>query len=322
MVSFFSNVLPRIGVPLFFLMSGYLFFRSGLTRNSYKSKLKKRALTLLVPYILWNIIAIVRDTIKNLPIFTSFAPEAGAVEWSVSNFIGCFWDYQKYGIFRDVEQAVDAGMIYPEDFPLWYVRDLMIVILLSPLFYYAIKKLGWYFVSALGLVWYFVKVPCIENLPSLVTAAFFFSCGACYALKGIDFIALPRRFSLAPYVYAIIAVADTLTKGLVYNGYIHKMGIIIGIFAAVGLMSILVEKEKIKSGGFLADSSFFLFALHGMIVIVIGKVILKFVFINNAFYFMFIYILTPALTVTICLALYWLLRRYAPRLCALLTGGR
>lgn len=49
--SMFSDVIPSIGVPLFFLMSGYLFFYSGLTRISYRNKFKKRARTLLLPYI-------------------------------------------------------------------------------------------------------------------------------------------------------------------------------------------------------------------------------------------------------------------------------
>lgn len=323
MTTLFSNVLPTIGVPLFFLMSGYLFFRSGLTVVSYKSKLRKRAMTLLVPYIIWNAIAIVRDAIKTLPCFSSFAPMmGGTAEWSLTNILGCFWNCDEYGVFRKEEQAVDTGNIYPEALPLWYVRDLMIVILLSPVFYYAVKKVGWYFVAALGLVWYLVPIPSIENLPQLTVTAFFFSWGACLAIKGVDFVQSMRKFRIALWLYPIVAVADMYAKESVYSGYLHDAGIILGMFAAVSLVANLLESGKIRVSKFLADSSFFLFAMHGMIVAAIGKVILKLVFINNSLFLALVYFLVPIITILFCLGLYWLLRRYTPCLCALLTGGR
>ena len=57
-VNFFSEVLPQIGVPLFFIISGYLFFhKDQFDCHVYKQKLLKRARTLLVPYLLWNLVA-------------------------------------------------------------------------------------------------------------------------------------------------------------------------------------------------------------------------------------------------------------------------
>ena len=51
----FSQVLARTAVPLFFLISGYLFFyKSSLSWPMYGSKLRKRAQTLLFPYLFWN----------------------------------------------------------------------------------------------------------------------------------------------------------------------------------------------------------------------------------------------------------------------------
>ena len=52
-----SEEVAKIAVPLFFFISGFLFFyRSpSLTISDYVKKLKKRARTLLIPYILWNI---------------------------------------------------------------------------------------------------------------------------------------------------------------------------------------------------------------------------------------------------------------------------
>lgn len=57
----FSSTLSlsfgEIGVPLFFTISGYLFFL-GFGRKSYSRKIKTRTQSLLIPYILWNSIFI------------------------------------------------------------------------------------------------------------------------------------------------------------------------------------------------------------------------------------------------------------------------
>ena len=51
----FSQVLARTAVPLFFLISSYLFFyKSSFSWPMYDSKLRKRAQTLLLPYLFWN----------------------------------------------------------------------------------------------------------------------------------------------------------------------------------------------------------------------------------------------------------------------------
>ena len=50
-----TNELARIAVPLFFFISGFLFFyHTDFSMKMYKQKLKKRVRTLLVPYLFWN----------------------------------------------------------------------------------------------------------------------------------------------------------------------------------------------------------------------------------------------------------------------------
>ena len=46
-----------VSVPIFFFISGLLFFKEGTFNISlYKSKLRKRFYTIFIPYIIWNII--------------------------------------------------------------------------------------------------------------------------------------------------------------------------------------------------------------------------------------------------------------------------
>ena len=65
---FFSNIIGRFSVPMFFLISGFLFYRNGtLTHNEYASKLHHRLYTLLIPYLLWNLLAFLFFTAKHYP---------------------------------------------------------------------------------------------------------------------------------------------------------------------------------------------------------------------------------------------------------------
>ena len=48
----------RIANSLFFCISGYLFARNTEDINSIWKKLKKRVRTLIIPYLLWNVIFI------------------------------------------------------------------------------------------------------------------------------------------------------------------------------------------------------------------------------------------------------------------------
>lgn len=54
----FSHTLPSIAVPTFFFISGFLFFINiqDWSWNKYKKKLKNRIKTLLIPYLMWNLV--------------------------------------------------------------------------------------------------------------------------------------------------------------------------------------------------------------------------------------------------------------------------
>ena len=50
-MSLISNIICQIAVPIFFLISGYLFYNK---EKSYTQKLRKRTKTILMPYFIWN----------------------------------------------------------------------------------------------------------------------------------------------------------------------------------------------------------------------------------------------------------------------------
>jgi surface polysaccharide O-acyltransferase-like enzyme len=56
-----SDGICRLAVPTFFIISGFLFFINvtDFTWEQYKYKIKRRFRSLVIPYFLWNLIAII-----------------------------------------------------------------------------------------------------------------------------------------------------------------------------------------------------------------------------------------------------------------------
>ena len=90
MFNLFSEVLPRIAVPLFFIISGYLFFRSGFMIRTYTDKLRRRVRTLLVPYILWNLLYLIRTAFSGHSRILWLKPRHSASQLVVVCGVGVF----------------------------------------------------------------------------------------------------------------------------------------------------------------------------------------------------------------------------------------
>ena len=190
-----SDVLSRIGVPLFFLISGFLFFyRKGFDGNIYKQKLKTRAKTLLVPFLLWNVIAIIWYLKCFIPGLSSFYRPV-EIQISFTRILSTFFcNTGNNGIIITAASSGPALGVYPIDVPLWYVRDLMVMIILTPILYFLIDKVKQWFIVIIGLLWFTSTIYLPKDnliylyLEMFITAAFFFSWGAFYSINKKNFV--------------------------------------------------------------------------------------------------------------------------------------
>ena len=123
-----GNGLWCVANTMFFLLSGMLFFNGIESVKGCFLKMKKRVRSLLVPYVIWNVIFIFwYIALQNLPGIDSFIN---------SDIVGSL---TKNGLL----DALRVLYWEPANFPLWFVRDLMIMVVLSPVLYYLIKYLKW-----------------------------------------------------------------------------------------------------------------------------------------------------------------------------------
>lgn len=142
-VSFLSSSLTSICVPTFFIISGFLFFlnQNEFSLKTYSDKLYRRFYTLFIPYILWNLISLILQIIKikYLDFPNPGLYQNGSIQWI--KVIEGFYNY------------VDG---YPFAFAFWFIRNLMIFILFSPIAYFIGCKKLW-----IGLI--FIFICCLLN---------------------------------------------------------------------------------------------------------------------------------------------------------------
>ena len=239
-INFFSEVLPRLCVPLFFLISGFLFYyRKNFNYNVYKQKLRTRTMTLLIPYFLWNIIAILITSSKKLPFISSIFPNESNMNIILSpeRIFKTFFAYSpNEGIFVNpiIEDATTNVSLVPLPIntPMWYVRELIVMVIITPIIYWLIKRSGLLFITFLGVVWYLLKPLHLDEsyLGPFSCAAFFFSCGAYFSINRMNFVDYMRKFKYMPILYLLLAIVDTLTKNAGYNTFIHNAGILAGMY--------------------------------------------------------------------------------------------
>ena len=326
LICFFSEVLPSMAVPMFFLFSGYLFFyRTDFDGSIYKAKLRKRVNTLLIPFILWNVIGALMIAMYKIPFLQAVLPGAANadIELSPMRILNIFYNKDNSILVQAAPPTRNTP--YPIDAPLWFVREVMAAVIISPVIFQLIKKIGGWFVVLVGILWA-VVVPIV--LPGgyfslLSRALFFFSWGAYYSINKQNFVAELRKWKFAPFAYLPFLIADTLTKGLAINTYLRDVVILLGIITVVIVAVRLLESGKARVNPLFVKPVFFIFALHGLIMQNIGKMMVSVLHLpDNALVMTAFYFAVPIVTIAACMGIYMLINKYLPTICHLLTGNR
>lgn len=271
-----KNELANLAVPLFFIISGYLFFvgvdseRYERRKDFFRSRFVRRIRSLLLPYVLFNLIALVGLVCKHYAVHHDLSL---ALDTYVLDFkwLRSFWDIHQTGTTTNI-LGIQRRVAYPLCTPLWFVRDLMVVVLYSPLIYFAIKKLRYYwFVIMLFFTLTGIWIP----WPGFgVTVCLFFSIGAWFSINRLSVSQTLRRGRrwLLP-TSLVLFVADILADSTSADKYIHVAFLLTGTLAIYLLFSGLAQRKNpklplldtivYKWGG---QASFFIFATHTLVI--------------------------------------------------------
>ena len=132
--------------------------------------------SLLLHYLIWNSMAIGKLLRSALPLLAFLFVDQrtfSELDLSPSALAYSFWDTSK----GPLPWPSGTGEMYPIDTPLWFVRDLMIVVLATPLINLVITKINIYAVIILGSAWISTACSLLEHHSKLQTTFSFSSWG-------------------------------------------------------------------------------------------------------------------------------------------------
>lgn len=302
-----SHYVGGLSLCCFFFFSGFLFYHK-FEEEQYGQKwigqkLQRRVKSLLIPHLLWNTLYIL------LIILISAV---------------CGWT--GIALSNDLIGEVYKGPLFwyvtgPVDFPLWYLRNLIVLSLLAPLFYYPVKRYPW--LSMIVLLFLYVLTFCGVRfflLPSIT----FYGVGVWMSIRKDNLIKICRRIKYPAAVLAIVLLAFMTAS---YNrGFDNNVFLIFAPFGMITLMNIfdsLLDRRRIRSVLLkLAETTFFIYAAHEIFILGWTKGLFLRV-LGDALWARWIsYLFVPLVTLGLCIALYYLLKRMTPRTLSVFCGFR
>lgn len=310
-IDFLSGSLAPLANPFFFFISGLLFFKgSDFSKKDYFDKLRSRTRSLLVPYVMWNaIFLVVLFVAEQLQPGWTSAIGKPIAQFGITDFLLSFWDISLI--------CNQGGIAAPLDITMWFVRDLIILVILSPVIFWSLRWLSSFKkpIAIIVLCALLLAADHIPSVPGLNPQAFaFFGFGAYFGINKTDFTALFRPFLLGGLLFAI---------------FFKQFGMYNLMYAALIVLSISLVTRTIQSGrhkqlpSILTDACFFVFAYHtlalGIIISLFKSGILN---PSGNVQMAICYFFTPAVLFLVGALFHCILNRFFSSLLSLLTGGR
>lgn len=312
---FISEGIARMAVPFFFLTSGFLFFvNTYSTERIFRYKFPKSVFTLIIPYIIWSLWGILFFYIfQSIPTTATF-----------------FTQQNSLVIHRTAEELLFIWLLNPVNYQLWFLRDLIFLLPLTPILYWGIRKFPLtlaYFLFAFWLCNLNIPLKIGNNFIISIECLFWFTCGgiiAIYQPKWLEYERSSNDLLILWLIFAGIAVMMSLapddfsaTARIIFK----KLGIIAGI---IGLWL----SYKQWSGwlqGWIAPQfyglTFFIYVAHEPLVTPLKKLYLKIVGIHDIGVLSG-YFFAPLATIVILLWIGQWLRVTFPTFFAVISGGR
>ena len=267
-------------------------------KKKYVEKLRRRVGTLLIPYICWNILYALHISWPGIHPLLNGTRDLGDWWERLQNLGGwhIFWDCRKTGL----------NFPCPILVPLWFIRNLMILVLAAPLIQWLIKKLRWGGVVVLLGLWI------VSGKWSILNNAIYFAIGASCCILSFDLCHYCRRY-LLPIALVTIGVLGyliyTAMNGIgieCINLPINHVYKIASILSVIGLATLLNEMGWVRRHKSLEKASMFIYMSHIFFIKNTMRGVKSLIPDTNFPLMALRYFLIPIIVVTLCTLLYLL----------------
>ena len=273
--------------------------------------IKKKTKTLFFPYILWTLITILLYFFcQSIPVVSSFFQNPSNIirNWNFIDWIKAF-----------TFQKVDNSGRYPIVFQFWFLRDLMILVILSPIWKFLVKRIP-------GSLIIFIAVLTIKNIPIFfidrASSLFFFLAGCYFSTYKLSFFEIADKIKI--WEYFILFVVYILFDFYFQREYHFEfIGTLISCLFFLKLSYYFIRCPNLYSKlEYLAKYSFFLYAVHmPFIGTAINKITQRTIPLHG-FFCLIQFLLASFLTLFTGTIIAAVVYKIFPRLFRILSGGR
>lgn len=286
----------QIAVPGFFMISAYLFYRN-FDWSCLGRKWKSRIHSILIPYLLWNLIYY-----------------AGYVIGSRLPFIGHVMG--KGVIPIDPLTMLDAVINHRYLYVFWYLKQLILLIGLAPLLYLVLKR-TWsgilFLLIMLYMVWTAADIPYFNE-----DALFYYSTGAFSALHG-RWMEKSWKKERGWMGIALIGLG-ALNFYWTMRYFLPGTTVMFRFLTPAGLWMI-VDEGRLPAARRWMECNFTLYAVHFAFVRLINKTAAA-LFPARMLFPLIIYLLMPVSMAAVSFLLSVVMKRYMPGIWRVLNGRR
>lgn len=321
-----GSVLGHLAVPTFFLISGYYFFYrfKKFEIDDYERKLNTRIHTLLIPFLIWNLMEIllmIGIQIKNV-VLTGSPWQSIFGIFHNHGLLDVFWNYHNWGSRPDIISRTPSCSTGPILLPTWYLRDLLVLMAFAPFVYFLIRKIKITFIVI--LLCSYITGQVIFQIPG-VGSILFFSLGAYLSINGKSIIDTVYRYRNIAYIFTILLLIPLVY----YKGYATLIGsllypffILAGVLSLVSMAISITMRRTFEIKGNVNGLSFFIFLSHPFVLPLCYKLVMLLRQGGTWFTATLCHLIVPFVCVVILIGIYLFLEKKMPRLLSVLVGGR
>lgn len=305
MVYPFALWLGETGVPAYFFISGILLFYS---RKKYGQRLQSRMKTLLVPYLIFNGFILIGYIFMMIFGVTVIIQGKNLADYNIFDYVRALWDR---GTWLN-------GNGTPLLCPFWYIRNLMVLVILSPILYFIIKYTKLLFPIIMGFFW-------INSFDSAYTfqSLTMFSLGAYFPINGYNPMTIFVKYKYIFIVFFVFLGITDLSHPFIHVPYapqIHRMSLITNVFFLIWIGQYLSKYHFLYSPS-LSKSAFFVFCIHYPLV-QCTKVLFSRLGNSPDTMIFVAYLFCVTCVTVITVSVYYLMRRLMPGFLNFITGSR
>ena len=297
--------VASIAVPFFFAVSGFLLARHLGEVSWWQREIAKRIKTLLIPYIMWSLIAalaslplsVIADVIAYRPLGTSIYFIHGT-NWLTILGLN----------LRD----------YPLNYPLWYVRCLIVLVLASYFLNLMLTRFKYTWLAGLFLIHLSIG---FFQLSGWTTSLGHITCGLFYFSLGMALWMKERLLNVSLYLTVASGVLWLIM--LMTKMYVacHEGGQIVGLIGKMAIPFLLYftwsVMPSLELPGGITSNAFPIYLMHAIITGYI-KCLLDFLGLGP----MTISVIRFVGSIACSCAIALFLHRFLPKSYSFLFGGR